>query len=132
MNIKDLSVCFRTNNIEESKEYYIKNFNASVTFDCSWYVVLAFGGQKQFAISLMIPQDERPLFDGHGITLNFKVDDVDAEYERLISQNKLTPINPLSDNPWGDRSFTILDPLGNTLYIYSDIETSDEYKFALK
>ncbi len=68
-----------------------------------------------------------PVFGGAGVMLNFKVDDVDSEYARL-SQSGLTVAMPLEDHPWGDRGFSVTDPIGNSVYIYSDREPSDEFK----
>lgn len=55
-------------------------------------------------------------FCGKGVVLNWSVDDVDAEHERLIRYG-LDVIMPLEDHPWGDRGFSVADPVGNTLYI---------------
>jgi uncharacterized glyoxalase superfamily protein PhnB len=35
---------------------------------------------------------------------------------------------PLEDHPWGDRGFSIVDPIGTSIYIYADREPSEEYK----
>ena len=59
--------------------------------------------------------------------LNFKVDDVDSEYSRLTKE-QLEVAMPLEDHPWGDRGFSVIDPIGNTVYIYSDREPSKEFK----
>lgn len=59
--------------------------------------------------------------------LNFKVDDVDAEHVRLTEAG-LQAVMPLEDHPWGDRGFSVMDPIGNSVYIYSDREPAEEYK----
>lgn len=58
--------------------------------------------------------------------LNFKVEDVDAEYARL-NQTGIEISTPIADHPWGDRGFSINDPIGNVVYIYSDREPSQEF-----
>lgn len=30
--------------------------------------------------------------------------------------------------PWGDRGFSVIDPIGNSVYIYSDREPSEEFR----
>ena len=35
---------------------------------------------------------------------------------------------PITDHPWGDRAFTVRDPNGVLLYIYSEREPSPEFK----
>jgi uncharacterized glyoxalase superfamily protein PhnB len=59
--------------------------------------------------------------------LNFKVEDVDAEHARLMKAGLETAM-PLEDHPWGDRGFSVIDPIGNSVYIYSDREPSYEFK----
>jgi uncharacterized glyoxalase superfamily protein PhnB len=59
--------------------------------------------------------------------LNLKVDDVAAEFTRLAEAG-LQTVMPPEDHPWSDRSFSVLDPLGNSVYIYSDREPADECK----
>lgn len=132
MEIKDLSLCFHTTKGAECKEFYLKYFGAVVTFDYEWYSVVAFGDKKQFTLSFMVPQDNESLFEDKGLTLNFHVDNVDSEYQRLVITEGLKAIRPLADNPWGDRSFTILDPIGNILYIYSEIKPTEEFAAAYK
>ena len=68
-----------------------------------------------------------PVFGGKGITLNFRVDDVDAEHERLAEAGIRTAM-PLEDHPWGDRGFSVIDPIGNFVYLYSDREPMDEFR----
>lgn len=75
----------------------------------------------------MIPEEGQPAFGGAGLTCCFMVDDVDKEYKRL-SQREITVVRPLQDNPWGDRSFVMLDPSGIALYLYQEIPITDEYK----
>lgn len=128
MDIKDLSVCFITTQIAECKEFYIKYFDAQVTFDAGWYLSLAFGKNREMALTFMSPQNGRDIvFGGDGIMLNVQVDDVDAEHQRLVIAEGLSIIAPIADHDWGDRAFSIKDPLGNALYIYSDREPSGEY-----
>jgi len=43
MNANTLSSAFTTNKVEESRDFYVKYFDAKVTFDCGWYVNLEFG-----------------------------------------------------------------------------------------
>jgi len=51
--------------------------------------------------------------------LEFLVDDVDAEYERLSRIPELVWVKPPTTQPWGNRSFYFRDPEGNLLNFYS-------------
>jgi len=123
---KELSTCFIVKNVDVCRNFYQNYFAAKAVFDCGWYVDLRIGGDGP-SMQFMQPQDDMPTFGGTGIMLNFKVDDVDTEHARLVEAG-LQIAMPLEDHPWGDRGFSVIDPIGNSVYIYSDREPSDEFK----
>ena len=126
MKTNELSACFCTNDVDACREFYIRYFAAKAVFDCGWYVNLRIGDSGP-TIQFMQPQGDMPVFGGTGVMLNFRVDDVDKEHGRLTSAGLPTAM-PLEDHPWGDRGFSVTDPIGNSVYIYSDREPSEEYK----
>ncbi len=127
MIAKNLSTAFTTNNVQENRDFYVRYFNARVTFDCGWYVNLEFGNPSS-SLQFMAPQQtEQPLSRGDGLTYNFEVEDVDREYARLTGLC-LPVIVPLENHPWGDRGFAVQDPNGISLYLYSEREPSEEFK----
>ena len=126
MKTNELSTCFCTNNLDGCREFYKQHFSAEAIFDCGWYVNLQIDRDGP-TIQFIKPQEGMPIFGGAGVILNFKVDDVDAEYARLTEAG-LQAAMPLEDHPWGDRGFSVFDPIGNSVYIYSDREPTDEYK----
>ena len=127
MKIKSVSAAFTTNKVAESRDFYVKYFGAKVTFDCGWYVNLAFGNEST-TLQFMSPQQpEHQHSSGAGLLFNFSVDDVDEEYQKL-TQAGLAIVVPLEDHPWGDRGFAIQDPNGISLYIYSEREPTEEFK----
>jgi len=126
MEISKLSTCFCTPEVDSCREFYVKYFAAKVVFDCGWYVMLKVD-QSGTELCFIQPQGEMQVFAGNGVMLNFNVADVDEEHSRLIKAG-LQTIMPLEDHPWGDRGFSVLDPIGNSVYVYSDREPSDEFK----
>jgi len=126
MKTNGLSTCFCTTEVDACRDYYKTYFAAKAIFDCGWYVILKInqGGPE---LCFIQPQENMPVFDGKGVMLNFIVDDVDTEYSRLTSAG-LEVAMPLEDHPWGDRGFSVLDPIGNSVYIYSPREPSSEFK----
>ena len=129
MTYRSLIPCIQTKHIDESREFYVRYFNARITFDCGWYVSLHLGdADNSPELAFMSPQQpsDKP-FSGTGLTYNFQVDDVDQEYNRL-KEAGITPIMPPEDHPWGDRGFAIQDPNGMVIYIYTSIEPNDEFK----
>lgn len=122
-----VSAAFTTDKVEESRDFYVKYFDAKVTFDCGWYVNLQFGN-KCSTLQFMSPQQlEQRLSNSAGLIYNFGVENVDEEYEKLTAAG-LAPIMPLEDHAWGDRGFALQDPNGITLYIYSEREPSEEFR----
>ena len=108
-----------------SRDFYVKYFDAKVTFDCGWYIVLQI---NETELCFMSPQSpEHALFEKKGLFYNFEVDDVDAEYLRLTGLG-LTSVMPLEDHPWGDRSFSVLDPNEVAVYLYTPTEPTDEFR----
>ncbi|QBJ97008.1 glyoxalase [Rhodococcus sp. ABRD24] len=118
-----------TPNVTESRSFYQKYLGARLIFDCGWFINLEFG--KGLSVQFMEPQEGMAACKAAGLTYNFCVEDVDAEYQHLIGLG-LTPETSPEDHPWGDRGFTVLDPNGVSLYIYSDIEPAPEFKSAFR
>ena len=107
--VKKFSPTIMVENPADSCDFYIKHFNAKVEFDCGWYITVAIGDCK---LCFMKPQSpEQSIFDGKGLTYNFEIEDVDAEYNRLSGAG-VTIVMPLDDYPWGNRAFGMLDPHG--------------------
>ena len=64
--------------------------------------------------------------DNHSVIIEFKVDDVDREYERLkpiVSDW----VQPPSTMPWGNRSILFRDPDGNLVNYFTPV-TEDAIK----
>jgi len=110
---------------EESRDFYVKHFGAKITFDFGWYVSLEFG--KGASLQFMAPQAGQPVCNPAGLTYNFSVSDVDAEFQSIAASG-MVAVMPLEDHPWGDRGFAVQDPNGIVLYIYSEREASPEFK----
>ncbi len=125
MQTQSLSPCITTAKVAESRDFYVKHFKARVTFDCGWYVNLELG--QGASLQFMAPRLDQPACNPAGLTYNFRVADVDAEF-RSLAASGLAAIMPLEDHPWGDRGFAVEDPNGIVLYIYSEREASDEFK----
>lgn len=66
-----------------------------------------------------------------GVTLNLMVEDVDTCYQSFQETGALF-VEEITDHEWGDRAFSLLDPIGNVVYIYSPRELHDKYKEAVK
>ncbi|MDR2038447.1 MAG: VOC family protein [Bacteroidales bacterium] len=133
MKFKDLSITFHTDKIKECVDFYSKYFQTTVAFDAGWYVMVRLGSDNTVPMYLSFQgSDEltRDTFAG-GITLNMMVEDVDACYEQL-NRTDIVFFEEITDHEWGDRAFSVKDPIGNLVYIYSERELADKYKDAVK
>lgn len=131
--MKAISLCpaVTTSKIDECRDFYVRRLGAQVAFDCGWYIHLQFGNQNT-SVAFMSPRGEQvPSLIPAGLTLNFQVEDIEAEHRRMTAMG--LDVSEPEDHPWGDRSFSILDPNGIELCFYMDIEPAEEYKkFYLK
>ncbi|WP_319450050.1 MULTISPECIES: VOC family protein [unclassified Mycobacterium] len=66
--------------------------------------------------------------DNHSVIIEFKVDDVDGEYERLkpiVSEW----VQPPTTMPWGNRSILFRDPDGNLVNFFTPVTEEARAKF---
>ncbi len=127
MNLLSTSTCVITEKIEECKKFYTEKLGGKITFDCGWYVSISLGNSNT-EIQFMSPRNtkDKP-FMGQGLTFNISVEDVDKEYSECADTGAEI-VSHIEDNPWGDRSFVMLDPIKIRLYVYSDRVPSEEFK----
>ncbi|WP_178795133.1 VOC family protein [Bacteroidaceae bacterium] len=132
MKFNDLSITFHTDKIKECVDFYSKYFQAKVVFDADWYVSIRMESDHPMFLSFQgcYGEMKRNTFAG-GITLNLMVEDVDACYKQ-IQQTEVPLVEEIADHEWGDRAFSLYDPIGNLLYIYSVRPLHEKYKNAVK
>ncbi len=58
------------------------------------------------------------------VVLDFLVDDVDAEYERIAALG-VDWVMPPTNQPWGSRAMIFADPAGNLINVFSRIPRVD-------
>ncbi|MBU2509756.1 VOC family protein [bacterium] len=129
MKLKKLVPIVTTDRINEVKEFYTSYFNFKVCFEMEdKHLSIVSGKDPEFEISFMAPEnDQQPTFAGHGLTYCLEVNDVDSEFLRLSNEG-LEIVQQVQDNPWGDRSFILLDPAGVAIYIFHLISPTEEFK----
>lgn len=65
--------------------------------------------------------------DNHSAILEFRVDDVDADYRRLADILGDTVVQKPTTMPWGNRSLLFRDPDGNLVNFFTPV-TPEDYK----
>lgn len=123
-----LSPTITTHRLQETRAFYERHFGARAVFDCGWYVQLKLSGGVE--ICLMAPQEDAQTYQG-GLTLNLRVDDVDAAHA-VPRRADIPIVIPLEDHPWGDRGFGVVDPSGVVVYCFKPIAPSAEFAPSFK
>jgi catechol 2,3-dioxygenase-like lactoylglutathione lyase family enzyme len=131
MKINSFYPVILTKDVPGSRDFYTRHFPFEVTFDAGWYVSLRAKQEVPFELALLEPEHEtipegfRTALDG-GLILNFEVDDVDAEYARLIAAG--LPVHlKIRSEAFGQRHFITSDPNGILIDVIQNIPPSEEY-----
>lgn len=106
--------CIQTRNITGLVDFYKKIFRQEPDID---------GGVDyrfyEAQLILFKLEDEAAQPTQHA-ALIYAVDDVDLEYDRLVSLG-IPVLAPPTDKPWGVRSFLLKDPDGNTVSFFANL-----------
>lgn len=136
MNLSSFYPVIMTEQIEASRDFYTQHFGFDITFDSDWYVSLRREGERPYELALLdsthptIPEGYRQPV--RGLLLNFEVDDVDAEYKRLVEGAGLPVKLALRSEEFGQRHFITADPSGVLIDVITEIPPSGEYVEAFK
>ena len=131
MKLNSLYPVIMTRDVAESKKFYTEHFGFEVTFETDWYVSLKAAQEPPFELALLkfdhptVPREFRRDMIG-GLILNFEVDDVDGEYERLRTAGLEIHLELRSED-FGQRHFITQDPNGVLIDVITVIPPSEEY-----
>ncbi len=120
-----------TQDIAASREFYLKHLGFDLTFNSDWYVSLIRPDAPHYQLAFVdythptVPEKFRQPVQG--MILSFEVDDVDAEYERLIQKQGLLEVLSLRDEEFGQRHFITVDPNGVLIDVIKIIPPSEEF-----
>ncbi len=120
-----------TRNVADTAAFYCRHFGFRPLFEADWYVHLQAEGDE--AVNLAVLQAGHPTIPAParnataaGLLLNFEVEDVDAEYQRL-KQAGLEMLLDLRDEAFGQRHFIVADPNGVLIDVIKPIPPTAEY-----
>ncbi|MBD1383036.1 VOC family protein [Metabacillus arenae] len=121
-----------TEQVAVSSNFYKDYFGFETVYEADWYVSLKnFRNTPSFELALLeashstIPEAFRKT--AQGLILNFEVDHVDAEYEKLILKENLPLHLDIRDEPFGQRHFITSDPNGVLIDVITIIPPSESY-----
>ncbi|WP_130796906.1 VOC family protein [Streptomyces otsuchiensis] len=124
-----------TGRIASATRFWTTWFGYEVAFEADWYVSLRRADAPQFELALLdathptipVAFRDRPV---RGLLLNFEVEDVDAEYRRLVTDGGLTPELDIRSEEFGQRHFIVAAPDGVLADVITPIEPSAEFAAA--
>jgi uncharacterized glyoxalase superfamily protein PhnB len=113
--------------VDQAREFYVEKLG----FDHQMgmlgkdgqldFCTVTLGGAK---VMFMRPQEKMEGIDTtsskRAVEIYLQVIDVDAYHDRLKKQ-KVKISDPLTDQWWGDRTFTVIDPFGYQLWFYQTV-----------
>lgn len=109
-----------TEDLAAAKAFYIEGLGFRVTFEASSDGRTGLLGLERGSIELTL---DSPM-DGHGrnACVSLRVDDADAYYREWSA--KVDVLRPPHDEDWGARTFDLLDPSGNTIFVMGPVKGS--------
>ncbi|MEO0829211.1 MAG: VOC family protein [Pseudomonadota bacterium] len=122
-----------TDRVAETAAFYCQHFGFHAVFEADWYMHLQSPTQPELNIAVLqwdhetVPEASRA--KTAGLILNFEVEDVDAEYERLKASD-VPILLELRDEPFGQRHFITRDPAGVLVDVIKPIPPSEEHAAA--
>jgi catechol 2,3-dioxygenase-like lactoylglutathione lyase family enzyme len=112
--------------LRDCRDFYRRWFGFEVGFEASWFVLLNGSGARPATLAFM--HTEHPsspptpaAFRGDGAFITFQVADAEAEYRRLVEAGLSCDL-PLTEEPWGQRRFGVVDPAGMWVDVVEQIE----------
>lgn len=132
MKVNSFYPVLLTEQVASSAAFYMDYFGFTPVFEADWYVSLKNNASTPpFELAILdashatIPSPFQRTING--LILNFEVDHVDEEYERLIKKAGLPLHLDIRDEPFGQRHFITSDPNGVLIDIITIIPPSDDF-----
>jgi catechol 2,3-dioxygenase-like lactoylglutathione lyase family enzyme len=119
-----------TDAVAQTAAFYVRHFGFAPAFESDWYVHLSLKQDPSINLAILDGSHETIPASGRGrvsgLLINFEVEDVDAEHERLKAAG-LPILLPLRDEAFGQRHFITADPNGVLIDVIKPIQPSAEF-----
>ncbi len=120
----------QTDDVEGTAEFYETHFGFVSRFDSDWYIHLQSETDEHVNLAILQHDHETIPAAGRGKTsgviLNFEIDDVDAEYDKIKAAG-VNIVKTLRDEAFGQRHFIAQDPNGILIDVIKPIPPSEEF-----
>jgi len=119
-----------TAEVAATAAFYVRHFGFRPLFEVEWYVHLQSVEDERVNLAILDGSHETIPAVGRGrisgLLLNFEVEDVDAEYDRLKAAG-LPILLELRDEDFGQRHFITQDPNGVLIDMIKPIAPTAEF-----
>jgi catechol 2,3-dioxygenase-like lactoylglutathione lyase family enzyme len=118
-----------TADVAGTVDFYRQHFGFETTFTSDWYVSLRSDRWELAVLDTShetIPAAYRGPVAG-GMLLNLEVDDVDAEWRRLVDDGPLAALLPIRTEDFGQRHFIVAGPDGVLIDVITNVEPVGAY-----
>lgn len=131
MKLSSFYPVIATDKVAATRDFYVTHFGFTVVADIGWYISLRRDGEPAYELAVL-DYSHPTIPDGYrqpvsGLFLNFEVDDVDVEYERLVTEAGLAPLLQLRSEEFGQRHFIVADPAGVLIDVITEIPFTGEF-----
>ncbi|TVX99891.1 VOC family protein [Cohnella terricola] len=132
MKVSSFYPVILTDQVISTAAFYEDYFGFKKMFEANWYISLNMPGNDIPYELAILDASHTTIPDAYrtkvrGLILNFEVDDVDAEYERLIRKAKLPLELDIRSEDFGQRHFITSDPNGVLIDIITVIPPSNDF-----
>ena len=115
-----------TSDVAATSAFYREHFGFEVTCEADWYVSLK---RDRWELAVLdtthetVPAAYRGPVAG-GVLINFEVDDVDAEWARLVTGGPLDALLEIRSEDFGQRHFIVAGPDGVLIDVITNLDPS--------
>ncbi len=132
MQVSSFYPVIMTKEVAATADFYKDHFGFTVVFEADWYVSLKLANNDTpFELAILdgthptVPLSSQG--EVSGLVLNMEVDDVDAQYDRLVRTAKLPVALDIRDEEFGQRHFITSDPNGVLIDVIQIIPPTEAY-----
>jgi catechol 2,3-dioxygenase-like lactoylglutathione lyase family enzyme len=115
--------------LTEAHAFYVQWFGFETVWESDWYISLKGHGYELALLDPThptIPEGFR--HPARGMLLNLEVEDVDAEWRRLVLDGGMRPELEIRSEDFGQRHFIVADPNGILIDVITPIEFTGDYQ----
>ena len=127
MTLTSMYPVLMSDDVTAAARFYRIHFGFELTFESDWYVSMRRGAWE---LAILDPEhDSIPAaYRGRaatGVLVNLEVEDVDAEYARLVTSGDLAAVLPLRSEAFGQCHFIVAAPDSVLVDVITPIEPDE-------